>query len=183
MQPKQRGIVHFDTQPHGARIYVDGQLLIDPETEESLRTPEKVLLLEGRRYYTLVLKGHKDVSGYVDVYPGTTVNIFRNLEPGQPGEGWGEPEPQIWLSNQNVGMLRVFSEPYGAKICIDGNPVKDQLGNTVITPVTIIDVPEGVHQVTFRMPGHLKEIKTVRITPGEWSDISVTMVPDYSDYA
>lgn len=100
MQPKEYGIVVFDTQPHGAKIYVDGQLLVDPNTEEALRTPERVLLIEGRRDFTFVLEGHKDVSGYIDVFAGVTVNVFRNLKPGISEEGWGEPEPQIWLSQQ-----------------------------------------------------------------------------------
>lgn len=182
MQPKQRGIVHFDSQPRGADIIVDGQILINPDTEESVKTPATVSLYEGRRDFILRLHGSNDVTGYVDIWPGSRVDIFKNFEPGTPGGG-EVPEPQIWLSNQNAGMIRVFSEPYGAKICIDGNPVKDAYGNTVTTPVTIIDIPKGDHKITFRIPGYLKEIKTVHITPGEWSDVSAIMVPDYSEYA
>ncbi len=181
MQPKQQGLVHFDSQPRGADIIVDGQILINPDTEESVKTPATVSLYEGRRDFILRLHGSNDVTGYVDVYPGSRVDIFKNFEPGTPGGG-EQPEPQIWLSNQNVGILRVFSEPYGAKLCIDGNPVKDPYGNSVTTPVTITDVPEGVHQVTFRMSGHLNEIKTVDITAGAYSDVYVTMRPDYSKY-
>lgn len=182
MQPKQRGTVFFDTQPHGAKIYVDGQLLIDPDTEESLRTPERALLFEGRRDYTFVLEGHKDVTGYVDVYASSTVSIFRNMEPGKSDEGWGDPEPQIWLSNQNTGTIRTYSEPSGANIYIDENPVLDQYGQIARTPVTITDVPNGVRQVTFRMHGHLDEMKLVDIYPGSWSDIAAKMRPDYSNY-
>lgn len=97
LQPKQFGLVYFDTQPHGARIYVDGQLLIDPDTEESLKTPARYNLYEGRHDFTFVLEGHEDASGYVDVFPGVTVNIYRNMKPGKGEEGWGEPQPQIWL--------------------------------------------------------------------------------------
>lgn len=176
MQPKQRGTVFFDTQPHGAKIYVDGQLLTDPDTEESLRTPERVLLFEGRRNYTFVLEGHKDVSGYVDVYPSATINIFRNMEPGKSEEGWGEPEPQIWLSD-NVGIIRIYSEPFGAEVYIDGNPVLDQHGQIVKTPVTVTDVPDGVRQITFKMPGQLDEMKLVDVYPGAWSDVTATMRP------
>lgn len=180
MQPKQQGTVFFDTQPHGAKICVDGQLLIDPDTEESLRTPERVLLFEGRRDYTLVLEGHKDVSGYVDVYTSATVNIFRNMEPGKSEGGWGEPEPQIWLG-ENIGTIRVYSEPYGANIYIDGNPVLDQSGNIATTPVTITGVPDGIRQVTFTMPGNFDEMKLVDIYPGAYSDIMVTMRSRYSE--
>ena len=181
MQPKQQGLVHFDSQPRGADIIVDGQILINPDTEESVKTPATVALYEGRRDFIMRLHGSNDVTGYVDVYPGSRVDIFRNFSPGTPGGG-EQPEPQIWLSNQNAGILRVFSEPSGANICIDANPVKDAFGHHVTTPVTITDVPQGSHRVTFRLPGHLKEIKTVDITAGAYSDVYATMRPDYSQY-
>ncbi len=182
MQPKQQGLVHFDSQPRGADIIVDGQILINPDTEESVKTPATVSLYEGRRNFILRLHGSNDVTGYVDVWPGARVDIFKNFEPGIPGGG-EQPEPQIWLSNQNVGMIRVFSEPFGADIYIDGNPVRDQSGNIIKTPITIIDVPEGAHLITFRMLGHLNEIKIVDIMAGAYSDVTVTMRPDYSQYA
>lgn len=181
MQPKQKGIVHFDSQPRGADIIIDGQILINPDTEESIKTPASTSLYEGRHDFILRLHGSADATGYVDVYPGTTVNIFRNLEPGTPGGG-EQPEPQIWLSDR-TGIIRVYSEPFGADIYLDGNPVRDQSGNTVKTPVTITDVPEGAHQVIFRMPGHLEEMKIVDVEEGAWSDVTATMRPDYSKYA
>lgn len=82
LQPKQMGTVRFDSDPHGANIYVDGQILTDPETEESLKTPVHTLLYEGRRDYTIRLQGYEDGSGYVDVYPGTTVNVYKKLKQG-----------------------------------------------------------------------------------------------------
>jgi hypothetical protein len=182
MQPKQKGIVHFDSQPRGADIIVDGQIFTDPDTEESVKTPATVSLYEGRHDFILRLHGSEDATGYVDVYAGSRVDIFRNFKPGTPGGG-EQPEPQMWLSNQNMGMIRIHSTPYGAEIYIDENPVKDQSGNIVTTPIRVIDIPEGDHQITFRMPGYLEETKTVRVYPGRWSDITTTMRPDYSKYA
>ena len=181
MQPKQRGTVFFDTQPHGAKIYVDGQLLIDPNTEESLRTPERVLLFEGRRDFTFVLEGHKDVSGYVDIYANATVNIFRNMEPGKSEGGWGEPEPQIWLG-PDTGEIRVYSDPDGANIYIDGNPVRNSSGQLARTPVIITDVPAGVRYVTFRMPGMMEETETVDVGPGSYSNAYATMRPKIPEW-
>jgi hypothetical protein len=110
MQPKQFGIVRFDSQPHGAYIYVDGQILVDPDTEEALRTPARTLLYEGRRDFTFTLEGHEDASGYVDVLPGVTVNIFRNLKVGKSEGGWGEPQPQIYLDEQSMLSHKKTSE-------------------------------------------------------------------------
>ena len=124
--------------------------------------------------FILRLHGSNDTTGYVDVYAGAKVDIFRNFEPGTPGGG-EVPEPQIWLSGPNVGMIRVYSEPFGADVYLNNNPVRYPSGNIVKTPVTIADVPAGAYQVTFKMPGHLDEMKTVDVGPGAWSDVTATM--------
>lgn len=104
-ESKQYGIVHFTSSPSGANIYVDGQILIK-ENEESVKTPATVKLLEGRRNFIMTLQGHVDVPGYVDVLPNVSVNIHKNLTPGKSEEGWGEPEPQIWL-HENFNFAEV----------------------------------------------------------------------------
>ncbi len=169
LQPKQFGDVYFDSSPRNARIYVDGQVLVDPDSGEDLRTPTKAILYEGRHNFTYVLEGHEDVSGYLDIYVGTTVNIFRNLKPGKSEEGWGEPEPQIWLSQQ-TGTLKIYSFPDGADIFIDGRSVGK-------APTTVSNIPAGARRVTFKMPGMMIEEKTVDIHPGSWSSIDATMRP------
>ncbi len=169
LQPKQLGTVRFDSDPHGAHIYVDGQILTDPDTEESLKTPASVLLYEGRRDYTISIEGYVDASGYVDVYPGSTVNVYKRLKQGTSEGGWGQPEPQIWLSQQ-TGTLKIYSFPDGADIFIDGRPVGK-------APTTVSNVPSGTRRVTFKMPGMMIEEKTVDIHPGAWSSIDATMRP------
>ena len=102
LQPKQPGTVYFDSDPHGASIYANGQLLVDPVTEEALRTPARVLLTEGRVDYTISLEGYEDSSGFVDIFPGITVNIYKRLKSGKSEQGWGTPEPQIWLQQEPI---------------------------------------------------------------------------------
>lgn len=169
MQPKQLGIVRFDSQPHGARIIVDGQILVDPYTEESIKTPATVSLYEGRRDFILRLEGHNDAIGYVDIFPGVTVNIFRNLTPGTKEE-WAIPEPQIFLTVPNTGILRVYSFPDGADIYVN----RRYIGKA---PLVVTDVPAGVATVIFRMPGMMEEEKIVDIIEGAWSDTYATMRP------
>jgi archaellum component FlaG (FlaF/FlaG flagellin family) len=175
VQPKQLGTVHFDSEPRGAQIIIDGQVVVNPDTEESVRTPATISIFEGRHDFLMRIHG-LSVTGYVDVYEGTTVNIHRNFEPATHGD-WGQPEPQIWLSNQNVGAIRIYSEPDGAEIYIDGNAVFDQSGQIVRTPVTITDVPDGVRQIIFTMPGYIDEVKMVDIYPNAESNVTVTMRP------
>lgn len=177
MQPKEFGIVFFDTQPHGAQIIVDGQILINPDTEESLRTPERVLLVEGRRDFILRLEGHNDSVGYVDVLAGTTVNIFRNLTPGTKEE-WAIPEPQIFLTVPNTGILRVNSFLDRADVYVN----RRYIGKA---PLILTNVPVGTATVTFRMPFIMEEEKNVDIVEGTWSDTHCTiksMLPKLQSY-
>ncbi|MDD3474350.1 MAG: PEGA domain-containing protein [Candidatus Dojkabacteria bacterium] len=74
------GIVHFNSDPQGATIYIDGRILTNPYTEEIQRTPTAVPLTEGRRNFVFKLQGYKDASGHVDVFANTTVNISRRME-------------------------------------------------------------------------------------------------------
>lgn len=191
MQPKQYGLVYFDSDPHGANIYVDGQVLVDPDSGENLRTPTRANLLEGRHDFTMTLEGHEDMSGYFDVFVGVTVNVYKRLKPGVSKEGWGEPQPQIWLAKNaqtkqvqtkntqqiGTGTVKAYSFPDGAEIYVDGRPAMTPTGEIAKTPVTITNVPAGVRQVTFRMPGHLEEMKLVDVEEGAWSDVSATMRP------
>ena len=169
MQPKQFGLVHFDTQPRGASIIVDGQILVNPNTEESVKTPATVELIEGRRDFILRLEGSEDATGYVDVLAGTSVNIFRNLNPGILGGG-ERPQPQIFLTDPNTGILRIYSFPEGADTYINGRYVGK-------VPLVITDVPAGVTNVAWKMPGMMDEEKIVDIVEGTWYDMNATMQP------
>lgn len=168
MQPKQFGIVHFDSQPHGASIIVDGQVLVNPDTEESIKTPATVELVEGRRDFILRLEGSEDVTGYVDVIAGVSVNVFRNFSPGMPGGG-EKPQPQIFLA-KNTGVLKIYPLPDGASAYVNGMHVGK-------TPLIVTDVPAGVATITFKMTGMMDEEKIVDIVEGAWSDTYATMRP------
>lgn len=118
LQPKQKGTVHFTTDPSGAQIFVDGQIVTDLATGESKRTPATVQLFEGRRDFVLSLEGYRDEIGYVDVLANTTVSINRNLKSGKSEGGWGTPEPQISLQNPNQteSTCTEFARILGAEI-------------------------------------------------------------------
>ncbi len=80
LEARQTGTVSFSTSPNGAQIYIDGEIMINPNTEESIKTPATVTLIEGRRDFSLHLTGHKTVEGYVDVIGNKNVDINRNFE-------------------------------------------------------------------------------------------------------
>lgn len=190
MQPRQRGLVHFDSSPRGASVYVDGQILTDPDTEESIKTPATVSLIEGRRNFTMTLEGHEDVSGYVDVFAGSRVDIYRNFKPGKSEGGWGQPEPQIWLEGQNknvltssnvktlgVGTVNVTSIPPGAQIFIDGNPLLDEKGVIRTAPIILTDVPEGYHKFTYILQGYSKANVIADVITGQVADAGAILSP------
>lgn len=176
MQPRQRGSVHFDTQPHGADIYVDGQILTDPDTEESIKTPATVLLMEGRRDFVLKLRGHHDSSGYVDVYAGSRVDIFRNLEP--------IPGSNIMYSSEypyypGYGDLFIDSNPKGAYIYIDTIPLTDNNGNPILTPVRATGVMEGLHEVKLALDGYYEKQLIVNVISNTFNQVYAKLQPIY----
>lgn len=190
MQPRQRGLVHFGSSPSGASIYVDGQILVDPDTEESIKTPATVSLIEGRRNFTMTLEGHEDVSGYVDVFPGVRVDVHRNFKPGKSEGGWGEPEPQIWLQEKGdnakmppgvralgIGTVNVTTTPPGAQIFIDGNPLLDEKGIIRKSPIILTNVPEGYHKFTYILEGYSKANVVADVVAGQVTDAVATLSP------
>jgi hypothetical protein len=164
LQPKQMGTVRFDSDPHGANIYVDGQILTDPVTEESLKTPAHVLLYEGRRDYTISIQGYDDESGYIDIYPGATVNVYKKLKQGASEGGWGRPQPQIWLSQQ-TGNIAITTNPNGAKIYIDNVLMKDT------TPAKL-SLNVGSRYIVLEKEGYFRDFNRIYIYPGANIELS-----------
>ena len=163
MQPRQRGSVHFDTQPHGADIIVDGQILINPDTEEAIKTPATVLLMEGRRDFVLRLQNHHDAVGYVDVFAGSRVDIFRNLEP-IPGSNIRSVSTQRpYPYYPGYGDLFIDSEPRGGYVYIDNIPQMDTEGRAILTPVRVMGMMEGMHEVQISLDGYYSKKLIVNV--------------------
>lgn len=166
LQPMQRGAVHFDTSPHGAIIMVDGQYILDPDTEEYLRTPETVLLFEGRRDFVLKLENHYDVTGYVDVYAGSRVDIFRNMEP-IPGSNIRSAYLLPYPYYPGYGDILIDSNPQEGYIYIDGYPLLNDIGNAVLTPVKVTGIMEGMHEIRIAKDGYYEKQLIVNIISGQ----------------
>ncbi len=166
LQPRQRGAVHFDTQPHGAIIMVDGQYIINPDTEEYLRTPTTILLFEGRRDFVLKLENHYDVVGFVDVYAGSRVDIFRNMEP-IPGSNTKSTYSLPYPYYPGYGNILIDSNPQGGYIYIDGYPMIDDVGNAALTPVKATGIMEGMHEIRIAKDGYYEKQLIVNVISGQ----------------
>lgn len=144
LEPRGYGTVHFTSDPSGARIYVDGIILTNPEGE-ALRTPATTRLLEGRRDFVLSVEGYEDASGYVDVMANVSGSVNRNLKKGTSGGGWGKPQPQINLQDgpNNVDQTGIeFARILGAEIVSSSTDlcVASRMRNI---NVTIQDIPSN----------------------------------------
>lgn len=165
-QPRQRGTVHFDTQPHGAMIMVDGQYIVDPDTEEYIRTPATILLFEGRRDFVLKLENHNDYIGHVDVYAGSRVDIFGNMEPipeSNIRSAYILPYPYY----PGYGDILIDSNPQEGYIYIDGYPLLNESGNAVLTPVKATGLMEGMHEIRVAKDGYYQKQIIVNIISGQ----------------
>lgn len=178
LQPRQKGIVHFDTSPHGAIIMVDGQYLVDPDTEEYIRTPATVLLFEGRRDYVLKLENHHDASGYVDIYAGSRVDIFRNMEP-IPGSNIRSAYTLPYPYYPGYGDILIDSNPQGGYIYIDGYPLMNESGNAVLTPVKVTGIMEGFHEVIIAKDGYYEKQIIANIISGQDNRAYANLQPIY----
>jgi hypothetical protein len=77
----------------------------------------------------------------------------------------------------STGNAYVNSDPQGAKLCIDGQPVLDSTGTTVFTPVLITYIPVGQRRFAFHYPGYYRECINVDIVENQTIDIFVTQIP------
>lgn len=187
------GDVYITTYPSRARIYMDGLLLVDPETEETLKTPQRISVYYGDHDFTLRLENYCDENFHIYVLPGTTVNINRNLKSCPGEEQWAEPEEQIFLNNslpenslpegtnimkpikplgiekyqenEVTGDVVITTYPDGAKIYMNGHLVIDAETNEPIETPAILAMYIGLHNLRFVLNKYCDEFATVHVFP------------------
>ncbi len=76
-----------------------------------------------------------------------------------------------------VGGLYIFSNPPGADIYMDWNPVKDSAGNIVKAPAILTDIPQGLHTISFKLTGYHDDIVTTEIVGGYYSSVYGVLLP------
>ena len=179
LQPRQRGLVRFDTSPHGAQIYIDGYIQVNPDTEESIKTPATLAIIEGRRDYVLKLEGHTPVSGYVDVYAGSKVEIFRNLEPIPGSNIRSMPTYPYPYGYPGRGDLSIDSSPQGGYVYIDGYAVVDENNMPMKTPVIVTDIMEGIHEIQIALDGYYGKKVFKDVVPNQVNEVHAVLASIY----
>lgn len=184
------GDVYITTYPSRARIYMDGLILVDPETEETLKTPQRIRVYYGDHDFTLRLENYCDEHFHIYVLPGTSVNINKNLKSCPGEEQWAEPEEQIFLNNSSsegvnimkpikplgiekyinqenevTGDVVIGTYPDGAKIYMDGHLVIDADTSEPIETPAVLAMYMGLHNLRFVLNGYCDEFATVYVFP------------------
>ena len=75
-----------------------------------------------------------------------------------------------------TGNVYLDSNPQGATLCIDTQPLTYPNGEKVRTPIVVTDVPMGPRRFAFHMPGYYRECVTADIIEGQTTDIFATMI-------
>ena len=76
-----------------------------------------------------------------------------------------------------TGIINIQSNPEGAEVYMDGNPIRDQSGNVVKAPVKLDYVPEGPRWFIFKMSGYFDEIKLIGSVANMQHNVYVIMRP------
>jgi len=69
-----------------------------------------------------------------------------------------------------TGTILAYSIPDGAQILLDGSIAPTMFG-FARTPALIDQVSAGSHNITFRLPGYVDEIKSVSVPQGGYSTV------------
>ena len=77
----------------------------------------------------------------------------------------------------STGNAYLNSDPQGATLCIDAQPLLYPTGEKVRTPVIVTDIPIGPRRFAFHMPGYYRYCTTVEVVESQTIDLFVTMIP------
>ena len=140
------GDLNVAVQPVDAEVYLDGQFAGKATLKEPLRLKN---LLEGRYVLKALAGGYRTAVETVTVEP-------RGLR-----------EAQIAL-RALPGSLRLFSEPAGAKVRVNGKDVGT-------APASLDTVSEGRYRVQFDLQGFQPLDREVEVRSGQQSELKVAL--------
>ena len=146
--PARPGGLRVETDPPGAAVYIDGENA----------GPSPVALARVRPGVHMVRVAR---DGYAPA--GLTLEV-RNGEPLLPLRFVMEPL---------LAKLRVRSEPAGALVRLDGQPVGT-------TPLESLDLATGHHEVRLERRGYAPAIQEVEGRWGQLADVSLRLERDHS---
>ncbi len=143
------GSVLLQSTPSGAQIFLDG-------TNISKLTPSTIQNIgEGLHQFTLKLSGYNDTTFNITIIKNQQVN-----------------ETIILTKEITTGSVFLQSSPSGAQIFLDGS------NTSKLTPSTIQDVEEGLHQFTLKLNGYYDTTFNVAIIKGQQVSKTITLTEE-----
>lgn len=140
-------LVHIDTDPAGARLYIDRK-----DLGSYGQTPLTLALSPGQ--YTLLLESegyHDFITENVQVKIGQTTNVNAKLSP-------------------ILGTLKLQSNPPGAAVHF-GTPDEKLVG---VTPL-VLELRPGSHDIRLRADGYVTKTVSVVMEPQKMTEVTATL--------
>ena len=188
------------TRPGRAKIYLDGDIVLDTSGQAAMTPTVIHNVTEGMHTVTFSKPGYSDITILANVkvdsngsdcharavldtskwsYP---MMLSQQLSPMeaiqnppqqqmQPSPGW----PYVPVQQVTYGHMVTSTIPNGAEIYIDGQHVLDTNGHIATTPSTVTGIVTGLHTVTFKKAGYIDVNILVEIKNGLYSDVQTTL--------
>ena len=74
-----------------------------------------------------------------------------------------------------TGTILAYSIPDGAEVLVDGSSPPTRFG-TARTPAMIPEVFAGTHNIIFRLPGYIDEVKSINVPQGGYSTVYAVLL-------
>jgi serine/threonine protein kinase len=140
---KKLGIVQIYSSPTGAGVWINNKFIgTTPREREELNA--------GRYNLIIRKKGYEEYRGAFLVRTGELADVNAVLGV--------------------LGRLTVYSQPSGASVLLDGNPIGS-------TPISEKDLKEGSYLVSLKKVGFEEYTTNVKISQNRLASVSKTLVP------
>lgn len=197
------GHIIANTRPNDVEVYLDGKPVLD-SSGQIAKTPTMLLnVLEGIHTITFSKSGYDSTTISINVYENSYSDarailntqlirypmmlfpqLHQSFQPSlqqslQPSPGWPTiPSEYIYY----YGHIAIYSNPDGAEIYLDNQPVLDDIGSIATTPITLTNVPVGTHTITFKKQGYQDTSVRTFVQNGLVSDAFATLILLQSQY-
>lgn len=119
----------------------------------------------GPHSLSLRVDGYEEYRLTVQVTPASTVKVGPTLTAA------GSPGPTATpTAVADLGRFQVNSSPSGARVAVDGS-------YRGTTPLTVPDVPAGMHTVRFTLDGYVEREQSVDLRAGQTATVSANLMP------
>lgn len=121
-------------------------------------------LLEGTHLVAASKTGYSIARASAVVYGGRTTNVDMTMT-------------RVLSAEMVIGDIYITSTPPDACVYIDNNVVLDNTGNTARTPIQIVGVPEGIHNIEISLDGYECGKVSIDVMPNQVNNVNIVLTP------